>query len=105
MIQECRCCEFWHGEFICSCKESEFYHNCRIGADWCEHWQEKNGKTGEEQLSSDLRMYYHGMKNAMEDLILAVRESDEPLCVDLLERLKDGALQAVLNKMLGGDNP
>ena len=103
MIQECRCCRYWHGEFLCSCPGSEFYHNARIGADWCDKWQELTDRPGEEALNKDLRMYYHGMRNAMEDLIMAARESDEPLCIDLLERLKDAALQAVLDKMLGGD--
>lgn len=103
MIQACECCKFWHGEFLCACPESEYYHNCRTRGDWCEKWAEKGTETSEEALPKDLRLYYHGMRNAMEDLILAVRESDEPLCVDLLEKLKDAALQAVLDKMLGGE--
>lgn len=57
---------------------------------------------GEEHLSEFDKTYYRGMKNGMTDLILAAREADEPLSFDLLERITEGALTAVMGYMVHG---
>ena len=50
------------------------------------------------------KAYLDGMRNGMTDLILAARESAEPLSFDLLERLAEGAIQAVADAMtVGGE--
>ena len=46
IIHECRSCKHWHGEFLCVCIESEFYHNPRLGADGCEQWVPYGAKSG-----------------------------------------------------------
>lgn len=99
MIEECRGCKWWHGEFLCACPASEYYHNARLGADWCAQWQPQSERSGEELLSGERLFYYHGMKNGFEDLVNAVREDTEPLTVDYLERLTHDALRAVLDAM------